>query len=152
MATHKANAPPPNPNSLAVQIRKILAEEHIAITNNVLVIANADRVRLGPAFQLGFPPQLAPMYQLAEEVLPFESPSLDWGRFTTNIPNRLWHRPDDKYVEWLDRMLETKGKLWRQIGIRDAILLSRPSSTWIKISSLPLLSSGLSLRTPSISR
>lgn len=30
-----------------------------------------------------------------------------------------------KYVEWLDRILEVKGDLWRPIGIRDAILLSR---------------------------
>ncbi|XP_058185682.1 uncharacterized protein LOC131302908 [Rhododendron vialii] len=125
MATHKANAPPPNPNSLAIQIRKIIDEEHIAITNDVLVIANVDRVGLGPAFQLGFPSQLAPMYPLAQEVLPFESPSLDWNRFNSDIPNRLWHRPDAKYVEWLDRMLEAKGDLWKQIGIRDAILLSR---------------------------
>lgn len=77
MTTHQANAPPTNPNSLAIQIRRIIADEHIAITNDVLVLANADRVGLGPAFQLGFPPQLDTMYPLAEEVLPFESPSLD---------------------------------------------------------------------------
>lgn len=111
MAIHKAHAPPPNPNCLAIQIRKILVEEHIAVTNDVLVIANAGRVGLGPAFQLGYPLQLASMYPLAEEALPFESPSLDWNRFTTDIPNRLWHRPNAKYVEWLDRMLEAKGDL-----------------------------------------
>ncbi|KAI8530140.1 hypothetical protein RHMOL_Rhmol11G0032200 [Rhododendron molle] len=60
------------------------------------------------AFQLGFPSQLASIYRLAEEALPFESPCLDWHRFTTDIPNRLWHRPDAKYVEWLDRMIEAK--------------------------------------------
>ncbi|KAI8536021.1 hypothetical protein RHMOL_Rhmol10G0222800 [Rhododendron molle] len=89
MATHRAHAPPPNPNSLALQIKKILDEEHIAITHNILVVANSDRVGLGPAFQLGFLSQLAPMYPLAEEVLPFESPCLDWHKFTTDIPNRL---------------------------------------------------------------
>lgn len=117
MATHKANTPPPNLNSLAIQIRKILDEEHIAITNDVLVIANTERVGLAPAFLFGFPPPLASMYPLAEEFLPFESPSLNWNRFNTDIPNRLWHRPDAKYVEWVDRMLEAKGDLWKQIGI-----------------------------------
>ncbi|KAF7151432.1 hypothetical protein RHSIM_Rhsim02G0176100 [Rhododendron simsii] len=65
------------------------------------------------------------MYPLAEEVLPFESPCLDWNQFSTDIPNRLLHRPDAKYVEWLDRMLEAIGDLWRQMRIRDAILLSQ---------------------------
>lgn len=87
--------------------------------------SSGNRVGPGPKFKDDVPPIFDSLYPLAEEVLSFESPQLDWSKFSSNLPNWLWHRPNSKYVEWLDRMIATKEVLWKRIGIYDAVMLSR---------------------------
>ncbi|XP_058198501.1 uncharacterized protein LOC131314020 [Rhododendron vialii] len=78
----------------------------------------------GPAFNGDFPESLYPFYPLAKEALPFDFITTDWTAYPKDIPNRLWHKPDKQYVQWVNLMAAVKEGLWKEVGIYEALMLN----------------------------
>ncbi|KAG5524877.1 hypothetical protein RHGRI_031523 [Rhododendron griersonianum] len=112
------------------EIKNTIKSEKLPINLDILIDRTQTRsptVKMGlrPAFNGDFPESLYPFYPLAEEALPFGYINADWTAYPRDIPNRLWHRPDKQYVQWVNRVAAVKGGLWKEIGIYEALMLSR---------------------------
>lgn len=78
---------------------------------------------LGPCFKTMFPPELSPLYPLAEgEKLFLHFVQADW--FEDKIL-KSWPSVDRSWIDWVDRVEKAKGEVWKSAEIYDAIQMSK---------------------------
>ncbi|VFQ75065.1 unnamed protein product [Cuscuta campestris] len=76
---------------------------------------------LGPCFRSNFPSELSPFYPLArgEKLL---QRSMESERFSAG---KAWPTVSRTWSDWVERMEQSKGPVWKSAGIYDAIHLSK---------------------------
>ncbi|XP_016457228.2 uncharacterized protein LOC107781102 [Nicotiana tabacum] len=112
------------------QAKKILAKKMQELNKELIVNEIFVRIpgspsnfKLGPCFKATLPPELSPLYPLAEgEKLLLHSVEPDWfnGKYLKSRPSasRDW-------IDWVDRVEKAKREVWKSADIYDAIQLTK---------------------------
>ncbi|CAL5328053.1 unnamed protein product [Camellia sinensis] len=111
------------------EVKSVIQKKHNKISMEALILLSdneeSHRYALGPAFMHEYTMRLQNYYPGMGGKFLFHDFALDWSKWHLSNPVENWPIPNENWTNWVDRVADAKGDLWKEIGIYDAIMLSK---------------------------
>ncbi|XP_028083050.1 uncharacterized protein LOC114284348 isoform X3 [Camellia sinensis] len=111
------------------EVKSVIQKKHNKISMEALILLSdneeSHRYALGPTFMHEYTMRLQNYYPGMGGKFLFHDFALDWSKWHLSNPVENWPIPNENWTNWVDRVADAKGDLWKEIGIYDAIMLSK---------------------------